>query len=71
MGEYQRRLAVTEERCTCVALRARYAELLRLRQFVTHIEDSTVGISVDERVLPMLPGANRVPRVTRRRRPKP
>ena len=43
-----------------VALRARHAELLRLRKFVRRIEDSTSGgvdIKHDERVSPMLPGA--------------
>jgi len=52
-----------------VALRARYAELLRLRAFVKRIEDSTTGgvdIKLDERVSPMLPGARRVPCVFRR-----
>ena len=55
-----------------VALRARYAELLRLREFVKRIEDSTAGgadIKLDERVSPMPPGARRVPCATRRRRP--
>jgi hypothetical protein len=73
MGEPQRRLTLTKQRCTCVALRARYAELLRLREFVKHIEGSAAGgveISLDERVLPVLPGAQRVPCVTMRRRPK-
>jgi hypothetical protein len=43
-----------------VALRARYAELLRLRKFVRRIEDSNSGsvdIKLDERVSPMLRGA--------------
>jgi hypothetical protein len=63
MGEPQRRLTLTKQRCTCVALRERYTELLRLREFVKQIEDSTAGaveISVNERVLPMLPGAHRL-----------
>jgi hypothetical protein len=69
MGELQRRLTLTK---LDVALRARYAEILRLREFVKHIEDSTAGggnIKLDERVSPMLPGTHHVPFVTRRRRP--
>jgi hypothetical protein len=72
MGEPQRRLTLTKQRSVCVAIGARYAELLRLREFVKHIEDSTAGgvESVDERVSPVLPGAQRAPCVTRRQRPK-
>jgi hypothetical protein len=71
MGESQRRL--TKQRCMCVALHARYAELLRLREFVKHMEDCTAGgmeIKLDERALPMLSRGHPVPCVTMRRRPK-
>jgi hypothetical protein len=56
-----------------VALRARYAELMRLRAFVKRIEDSSgdddVDIKFEKTSSPMLPGALRVACVTRRRRP--
>ena len=56
-----------------VALRARYAELVRLRAFVKRIEDSSGGDDVDIKLektsSPMLPGALRVACETRRRRP--
>ena len=56
-----------------VALRARYAELMRLRAFVKRIEESSGGDDVDIKLektsSPMLPGALRVACVTRRRRP--
>ena len=72
MGEHQQRLTLTKQRCRCVELRGRYAELLRLREFVKQIEDSAaaggVDCKLDERVSPILPGAHSVPCVTRRRR---
>jgi hypothetical protein len=56
-----------------VAIRVRYAELMRLRAFVKRIEDSIAGDDVDikfeKRVSQMLPGTPRVACVTRRRRP--
>jgi hypothetical protein len=53
-----------------VALRVRYAELLRLREFVKRIEDSTSGAvdtKLSKRFSPMRPEAQRVPCVRRRR----
>jgi hypothetical protein len=56
-----------------LALRARYAELMRLRAFVKRIEDASDGdyvdIKLEKRVSPMLPRARRVACVTRRQRP--
>jgi hypothetical protein len=73
MGELQRRLTLTKLTKLDVALRARYAEILRLREFVEHIEDSSGGDDVDikleKRVSPVLRGTHHVPFVTWRRRP--